>query len=65
MASQLVLAELVVVQAAFAMLVERRAERTEKFVYFMTDVIGDGVGGRGELSYELGGNAWGNESSPL
>jgi hypothetical protein len=21
-------------------------------------VIGDGVGGRGELSYELGGNAW-------
>ena len=47
------------------MLVERRAERTEKFVYFMTDVIGDGVGGCGELSYELGGNAWGNESSPL
>ena len=53
------LTELVVVQAA-AMLVERRAERTEKFVYFMTVVIGDGVGGRGELSY-----AWGNESSPL
>jgi hypothetical protein len=36
--SQLVLTELVVVQAAFAMLVERRAERTEKFVYFMTVV---------------------------
>jgi hypothetical protein len=59
------LTELVVVQAAFAMLVVRRTKRTEMFGYFMTDVIGDGVGGRGELSYELGGNAWGNESSPL
>jgi hypothetical protein len=45
---------------AFALLVERRAKRTEKFAYFMTVVIGDGVGGRGELSYELG-DAWGNE----
>jgi len=42
---------------AFAMLVERRAKTTAKFVYFMTVVIGEGVGGRGELSYELG-NAW-------
>ena len=57
---QSVLTELVVVQAP-AVLVERRTKRTEKFAYFMTVVIGDGVGGRGELSYELGGNAWGNE----
>ena len=56
-ASQSVLTELVVVQAV-AMLVERRAKTTEMFAYFMTVVIGDGVGGRGELSYELGGNAW-------
>jgi hypothetical protein len=60
--SQSVFLELVVVQAAFAMLVERRATRTEMFGYFMTDVIGDGVGGRGELSCELA-SAWGNESS--
>ena len=47
---------------AFAMLVETRAKRTEKFVYIMTVIIGEGMGARGELSYELG-NAWGNESS--
>jgi hypothetical protein len=47
---------------AFAMLMRRRAKRTLNFVSFMTVVIGEGVGGCGELSYELG-NAWGNESS--
>ena len=41
--SQLVLAELVVVQAP-AVLVERRAKRTEMFGYFMTDVMGMGWG---------------------
>ena len=43
MATQLVLAELVVVQAP-AVLVERRAKRTEMFGYFMTDVMGMGWG---------------------
>ena len=47
---------------AVAMLVETKAKRAEKFVYFMTVIIGEGMGARGELSYELG-NAWGNESS--
>ena len=30
---------------AFAMLVETKAKRTEKFVYFMTVIIGGGDGG--------------------
>ena len=43
-ASQSVLTELVVVQVAFAMLVER-SKRRRRISCFMTVVIGEGVGG--------------------
>jgi len=43
------------------MLVEMRAKRMEKFVYFMTVTIGEGMGV--VVSYFELGNAWGNESS--